>query len=507
MLEQIDLKKKISKDDYKPLIDDLNAKLSSMQRECKRLNIPIIILFEGLGASGKGTMINRLITPLDPRGFQVYPTGREGEEEQMRPFLWRFWKNIPEKGRIAIFDRGWYRRVLVDRFDQKTSPKQLGYAFNEINTFEKQMADDQIVVIKFFLYISKEEQKKRFDRMLADQEAAWRVSEGDIKRNKQYQKYLVMNEEMLEHTDTHYAPWSIIEATDKRFASVKVLSTVVRQLEHAVMLKNKEMCENEPVKPTATAENTSKAIPNAVIDLHASSLDKVDLTLSIADDEYKVRLNELQDKIANLHNQLYRKRVSVIIVFEGWDAAGKGGAIKHLTQAMDSRGYAVHPTASPNDIEKAHHYLWRFWSTFPKAGHIAIYDRSWYGRVMVERIEGFCTTAEWKRAYEEINDMEKQCTNFGMVVLKFWMHIDKEEQERRFEERMKNPEKQWKITDEDWRNRSKWDQYKEAVDEMLIRTSSLHAPWIIVEGNSKRYARIKVLETVVKVLEDRLARC
>ena len=192
------------------------------------------------------------------------------------------------------------------------------------------------------------------------------------------------------------------------------------------------------------------------------------------------------------------------MAFEGWDAGGKGGAIKRLTEKMDPRGYAVVPTASPNDIEKAHHYLWRFWNEFPKDGHIAIFDRTWYGRVMVERIEGFATEDEWTRAYKEMNDMELQLAHNGTVILKFWLHIDPDEQERRFNDRMANPEKQWKITDEDWRNRAKWHEYEIAVDDMLLKTSTSYAPWIVVEANSKYYARIKVLETVVHALEEAL---
>lgn len=194
----------------------------------------------------------------------------------------------------------------------------------------------------------------------------------------------------------------------------------------------------------------------------------------------------------------------MVLGFEGCDAGGKGGAIKRLTEAMDPRGYVVNPTAAPSAVEKNHHYLWRFWKDMPKAGHVAIFDRTWYGRVMVERIEGFCTKEEWQRAYKEINDMEAHLAHSGAIVLKFWMHIDKDEQERRFKERMENPEKQWKITDEDWRNREKWDQYEEAVNEMVIRTSTSYAPWIIVEGNDKYYARVKVLESVVTAIERRL---
>lgn len=238
--------------------------------------------------------------------------------------------------------------------------------------------------------------------------------------------------------------------------------------------------------------------------LQSSVLSKADLTLAYGKEEYEKRLKKLQKKIEKLHGEVYRRRIPVVIGFEGWDAGGKGGAIKRLTEKMDPRGYVVNPTAAPTEVEKAHHYLWRFWKAMPKDGHIAIFDRTWYGRVMVERIEGFCTAGEWQRAYQEINDMEKDLYDAGAVVLKFWMQIDKDEQERRFKERQQNPEKQWKITEEDWRNREKWDLYEAAVNEMLLRTSTEYAPWIVVEGNDKYYARIKVLETVVNALERRL---
>jgi len=309
----------------------------------------------------------------------------------------------------------------------------------------------------------------------------------------------MMNEEMLQKTDTDFAPWTIIEAMDREYAVVKIITTVVNCLEKRVanqkelerLAREEEKLENKDTDESKTG-------------FHSSVLSSVDLSLTYTKEEYKERLDDLQKKLALLHSELYRRRIPVILGFEGWDAGGKGGAIKRVTQCLDPRGYEVNPTAAPNDIEKAHHYLWRFWQTFPKAGHIALYDRTWYGRVMVERIEGFCSTQEWKRAYKEINDLEATLAHSGAVVLKFWMQIDKEEQERRFKERMENPEKQWKITDEDWRNREKWDDYEAAVDEMLIRTSTTYAPWIIVEGNCKYYARIKVLETIVKALESRI---
>ena len=562
MLEKVDLTKKMSKEEYKAKMPALESELGALQRECKRLGIPVMIVFEGYGASGKGGRIGRLIQSMDPRGFQVYPIKNETEEERMHPFLWRFWTKTPEKGKIAIFDGSWYRRVLIDRFEKRTKEKEIPAAFRSINAFEEQLTEDGTVMIKLFLDINQKEQKKRFDSLASKKETAWRVSQGDRERNIKFAEYTAMMEEMLFQTDTEYAPWKIVEAMDRRFATVKIYTIVVCALEEAVkkeekrrelakeqrlrekvfresrkeaeaieksfvageskvensleievekkdgvknevvnkneeLDENKAKSENEKATVTKTAQETMK-------ELQVSTLSKVDLSLKYDKPEYEKKLKKLQKRIDELHGEIYRKRIPVVLAFEGWDAGGKGGAIKRLTAKMDPRGFVVNPTASPNDIEKAHHYLWRFWKNMPKDGHIAIFDRTWYGRVMVERIEGFCTEEEWKRAYKEINQMERDLYDAGTVILKFWMQIDKDEQERRFKERQQNPEKQWKITDEDWRNREKWDQYEEAVNEMLIRTSTEYAPWIIVEGNNKYYARIKVLETVVKALERAL---
>ena len=319
-----------------------------------------------------------------------------------------------------------------------------------------------------------------------------------------------MIEEMLQITDTDYAPWTIIEAMDKEFASVKIYTVVIKALEEQLEKVKKARAKEKAAEAIAEMDveaSSGTEIPKQEIngkELQESVLAKSDLSLSLTKEEYKEKLKKLQKRMSLLHSELYRRRIPVVLGFEGWDAGGKGGAIKRLTAKMDPRGFVVNPTASPNDIEKAHHYLWRFWTAMPKAGHIAIFDRTWYGRVMVERIEGFCTKQEWQRAYKEMNDMERDLADSGTIVLKFWMQIDKDEQERRFRARQENPQKQWKITDEDWRNREKWDQYEEAVNEMLIRTSTEYAPWVVVEANDKYYARIKVLETVVQAIEKRI---
>lgn len=496
MLEKLDLTKKLDKKEYKERMEKLAPKLGKLQRACKELGIPVMIAFEGYDAAGKGLQIGELIQALDPRGFEVYAVKKETREEKMHPFLWRFWMKMPARGRIAIYDSSWYRKVLIDRFDKKISDKDVEKAYRSILSFEEQLAADGMVLIKFFLAIDQEEQKKRFDKLLDSRETAWRVAKGDRKRNKNFEKYQAMNEEMLSRTDTSHAPWNLVEAVDRRFATVKIYETVAQILEEKVeAVRQQQAKSQEPPKEPAQAEENRA---------EETILSRADLTLSYTKEEYKERLKKLQKKIQKLHGELYRRRIPVVLGFEGWDAGGKGGAIKRLTQKMDPRGCVVHPTASPNDIERAHHYLWRFWIDMPKAGHVTIFDRTWYGRVMVERIEGFCSRGEWQRAYKEINDMERDLTDSGAIVLKFWMQIDKDEQERRFRAREENPEKRWKITDEDWRNRAKWDQYEEAVNEMLLRTSTPNAPWIVVEGNCKYYARIKVLETVCDAIEARI---
>lgn len=496
MLENIDLNRKMNKKEYKKMTDELEPKLAELQREARKQGLPVMIVFEGWGAAGKGTLINRLIQPLDPRGFKVFTIKKENEEEQMHPFLWRFWTRIPEKGRLHIFDRSWYRKVITEQMDKPVSDDLLAAAYKQILSFEEQLAADGTLIIKFFLHISEGEQARRLKKLESSPETKWRVTKADWKHNKQYNSYLTMYDRMLEQTDMPWASWNIIEATDREYATVKIMSITASLLEKRL----NEIKEGIP-SPAALIPSSGSGCDH---ELRTSVLAGVDVTKSLTKEEYKKKLKKLQDELQLLHNEMYLKRIPVVVALEGWDAAGKGGAIKRLTEKMDPRGYEVVPTAAPNDIEKAHHYLWRFWQRIPKDGHMAIFDRTWYGRVMVERIEGFCTEEEWRRAYREINQMEEDLTSHGVIVLKFWLQIDKDEQERRFRERMDNPQKQWKITDEDWRNREKWDSYVEAVDEMLLKTSTTYAPWTVVEANSKYFARIKILETVVDALKKRL---
>ncbi len=482
MLSQIDLNKKADWQDYELRMSQLELRMGELQRKCRELGIPIMILFEGFEASGKGTMIGKMIRPLDPRGFKVYTMEKEYEEDKMHPYLWRYSIKTPERGRIHIFDKSWYQGL-----------EEGGVWYDEIRQYEKQFTDDGMVLIKFFLAITKKEQKKRLEALAEKKNTKWRVTKKDWKKNKDYDWYVDEYDAMLIETDTPNAPWTIVEAMEKKYAIYKIISTVVSRMEEAVKQReNATLAANEQ-KEVLGGQGEEKLL-NGV-------LKGVDLSLDLSPEEYKEKRKKLQKRLSKLHNKMYLQRVPVILAFEGWDAGGKGGAIKRITQCMDPRGYEVVPIASPNDTEKAHHYLWRFWEKFPKDGHMAIFDRTWYGRVLVERIEGFAKEEEWKRAYSEINAMEAHLVNEGAIVLKFWMHIDKDEQERRFKQRQETPEKQWKITDEDWRNRAKWGEYEKAVDEMIVRTSTQEAPWYIIEANSKLYARIKVLEIVVEALE------
>jgi len=493
MLKNIDLTRKVGKKEYKEQKEPLDIKLAGLQRRAFEKKVPVIIVFEGWDAAGKGTLINDLILPLDPRGFTVCSSLPPTEEERLRPFLWRFWIKTPPRGRIAVFDRSWYRVLLSDRVDGNLKPAEVRRAARDILSFERQLCDDGAVIIKFFLHISKAVQKRRLEKLRRDRFTRWRVTGEDMKRHRQYAAYLTATEEMLAGTDSEFAPWTVVEAHDRRFAALKIFNTVISRLRRRLSAAGR-----------TSRKKAARAAAGIPENLRVSILDRVPLEQALAVEEYRERLKKKQKRVRELEHEIYMKRIPVVIVYEGWDAAGKGGNIRRLTQNLDPRGYEVVPIAAPNDIELAHHYLWRFWKEIPKAGHITIFDRSWYGRVMVERVEGFCSEAEWRRAYREINEIEQHIADFGTVMFKFWLHIDPEEQLRRFESRQKIAHKRWKITDEDWRNRKKTRAYKTAIEEMLFRTSTPYAPWTIVESNCKRFARIKVLDTVIDGIEARL---
>lgn len=483
----------LDKASFDAQIKPLRAALAVTQQKIKRAKIPVVIVFEGWGAAGKGSLIGELIQNFDPRGFKVFTVKTATEEELRKPALARFWSMIPEDGNIAVFDRSWYREVNVDRIDNGMPEKKLDQLYDEINTFERQLTDGGYLVLKFFLHISREEQRKRFDALAARSSTSWRVTRADRRHNRDYDLHCDVFEEMIERSNTEWAPWHVLPSQDRKYAAVEASRIILEALEQA--LERKADMTPPPLAPIDAPERFHLLDPKPL-----SSYDPN----QTFEGDYKKELRKLQKRLGELHSILYRERVPVILVYEGWDAAGKGGNIKRVTGALDPRGYEVIPIAAPTPPELHHHYLWRFWNQLPKTGHIAIFDRSWYGRVMVERIEGFCTENDWRRAYTEMNEFEKSLYDWGAVILKFWVHIDQDEQLARFRMRQELPEKQWKITEEDWRNREKWPQYEEAVDDMLRYTSTDFAPWNVIESNDKKYARIKVLRLLVKALEERL---
>ncbi|MDR1068731.1 MAG: polyphosphate:AMP phosphotransferase [Clostridiales Family XIII bacterium] len=495
MLEKIDLSRKLGKEEYKQVGGALRERLGALQRASRAAGLPVVIIFEGWEASGKGTLINELILPLDPRGFRVHYVHSSMDDNQNAywPPLRRFWNMIPPRGRVGIFSHSWYRLAL----DEAAGAP--GGIYGDISSFERQLADDGCAIIKFFLHISKKEQRKRLNKMDADGSSKWRVSARERRENEKYDSRAKAIDEMIQHTDRDYAPWTLIEAHDKRYAVVKILSTVAKTIENRLLSPHSDRGQAQTPKEDESGE---LALERSI--LAPSVLKNLDLNKSIPREEYEEKLPKLQERFRESQYELYKARRPMVIAFEGIDASGKGGCIKRLTQKLDPRGYQVSPTSAPNDLERAHHYLWRFWEAFPKAGHIGIYDRSWYGRVLVERVEGFAGEDEWRGAYEEINEMEDQWVRYGAIIVKFWLHIDHDVQLARFEERRDNPEKNWKITEEDWRNREKWPLYEEAAEEMMLRTSTTYAPWTIVEANDKRHARIKVLKRAVSAVRDAL---
>ena len=477
---------------YKELTSELEKNLSALQQKIREKKLPVIILLEGWGASGKGTLIADVIKLLDPRFFKVYSTMPVSESERRYPLMKRFWERIPEYGTLSVLDRSWYQELAIAKMEDGISDSEYADRINTVNTFERQLSDDGYLIIKFFLHISRKEQKKRFLKLKEDSATKWRVTELDKKRHKNYDAYYKQFDDMLAKTHTSYCPWKIIDTTDRGFTRFQVFNILVSQITNAV--------NTERSYPVFSEEETRRFELSPCPKLADVKLENKTLQPT----KYADELKKARKELARLHGKIYKKKIPVIMLFEGWDAAGKGGAIKRISYALDPRGYEAVPVAAPDKKELNHHYLWRFWNNLPKTGHITIFDRSWYGRVMVERIEGFTPKERCDMAYHEINEFEEELVRGGAIVLKFWLHISKDEQLRRFNDRAQNPLKQWKITDEDWRNREKWDSYESAVNEMFARTSTKAAPWNIIEANDKLYARIKIMNIVIDALSEKI---
>ena len=483
MLKNMVKAQKPADEEFTARLADERAKLFASQMKIKDAGLPVMVIFEGWGAAGKGSVLGKIIKNIDPRFFKVKTYPAPTAEDKRYPFLYRYMKDIPEKGKFVFYDTYWMEEITDARIAGTMDDKEYDEKIDSITRTERSLVDNGYLVMKFFFQIGKKEQKRRLDLLLSDKDTKWRVDKNDLHENKHYDESLEVYDKYLKDTNSPTAPWYIIDAKDKKLAELQVLEFLNQGIDTA--LKNKDLAapilqNTFPLKKTPFLKD---------VDLKGKTL---------TDEEYD---KKLQDELSQLHYKLYRKKIPVIIAYEGWDAAGKGGNIKRITGALDPRGFEVQPIASPEPHEKARHFLWRFWTRLPRTGHIAIFDRTWYGRVMVERIEGFCSENDWQRAYNEINEFEKELTDWGAVVIKFWVQIDKRTQLKRFKERQATPEKQWKITDEDWRNREKWNQYEQAIDEMIQKTSTEFAPWYVLESVDKKYARIKALEIVVEQLK------
>ena len=466
-------------------LEAARAKLFDRQIKVKEGKIPVLIMLEGFGAAGKGSVLGKIIKNMDPRFFKVETIDKPSEDELRKPFLYKYFRRIPEAGRFSFLDGGWVDEVVSEKLHKGIKEQEYRARIDSVKRFERTLSDNGYLLMKFFFHIDKKEQTKRIDKLLSDKNTSWRVSHEDMWQNKNYNKYIDAYDTYLNDTNQSYAPWYIIDAKHKKWAELQMLETIIQGIDTALMNKGNAVPILQNVFPL-------QPIPK----LADISLDK-----ELTEEEYRAELDICQKKLSKLHNKLYRKKIPVVIAYEGFDAAGKGGNIKRIASALDPRGYEVNPIASPEPHEKNRLFLWRFWTRLPKSGHISIFDRTWYGRVMVERLEGFCTENDWQRAYNEINEFEKELSDWGAIIIKFWVQIDKDTQLERFTLRQNTPEKQWKITDEDWRNREKWDLYEKAVNEMLQKTNTTYAPWVVLESNDKKYARIKALKTVIKEIE------
>lgn len=489
MLKNVVFADKPQKKELKQRLKTAREKLNGQQTLIKNCRIPVLVLVEGWGTAGKGSLIGQIIQNIDPRFYKVASLDQPTQDEERRPFLYRYFSRIPEAGKLMFLDSGWMDEIAEQRLRGNLDKKLYGQRITSIKRFERQLTDNGYLVIKLFCQIDQKEQKKRIINLKKDPDTCWRVSANDEWQNKHYDKCQEVFDRYLDDTNYSVAPWYIIDAKSKKWAELQALEILTQRIDNAIMNAMQD-------------QNAAVPIPQNVFPLKKQpKLSEIPLNKAVKEQDYKKELDVLQARLRELHNRLYRKKVPVVIVYEGWDAAGKGGNIKRITGALDARGYEVNPIASPEPHEKARHYLWRFWTRLPKTGHIAIFDRSWYGRVMVERLEGFCSENDWKRAYNEMNEFEKELHDWGAVIVKFWVQIDKDTQLKRFQERQNTPEKRWKITDEDWRNREKWDAYEVAVNEMIEKTSTTYAPWHILESVDKKYARLKALKILVDELE------
>jgi polyphosphate:AMP phosphotransferase len=501
MFEAAETGRTVSKAEYESEVAKLRWELLDAQRSFSSARCPIIIVFGGADGAGKSETVQLLNEWMDPRGIVNRALAEPSPDEQERPPFWRFWLALPPHGRLGLYLRGWYAAPQRDRVARRTSGAEFDAALDRIAAFERTLAADGALILKFWMHVTRHDQKRRLEKLSTSPLTRWRVTKAQWKQHRQYDRWLAAAERLIQRTSFGHAPWYIIDARDERYRNLAVTSEVrdalYKRLGAGTPPPRKQ---HKPVAAPATPTPPTSLVSR--IDRDRSVLDALDMSRTVSKQAFKTRLLRQQGRLHLLQRQAQDQGRSVILLFEGWDAAGKGGAIRRVVAALPPQSYQVIPVGAPTDEERAHHYLWRFWRHLSKAGRVTVFDRSWYGRVLVERVENLATDVEWTRAYQEIRQFEEELTEHGIVLVKYWLHITKDEQERRFNERAKSPYKSWKLTDEDWRNREKWDQYELAVNDMVEYTSTQWAPWHLVAANDKNHARIEVLRVAGDAIES-----
>ncbi|HTS20268.1 MAG TPA: polyphosphate:AMP phosphotransferase [Casimicrobiaceae bacterium] len=494
MLESAEIGHSVSKRLYEREEPKLREELLNAQFDLSQSGRgPALVILSGVEAGGRGETANKLTEWMDPRHIRVFAFGARTPEEAAHPLAWRYWNALPPRGRIGIFLNAWYNEAGLARARGRIDESLLRARLESIRAQEMMLTDEGLVLAKFWIHLSKSAQKKRLEALDRDPRTSWRVTRADWDQYRLYTKRHDLWEQLLRETSTGYAPWYVVEGSDERYRSLTVGKILLDALREA--LSRKDAAPTHSIAPTAPS----------VVD-NVKLIRDLDLSQRIGVKPYDQALEKQQGRLAKLTRHKRFARHSLVLVFEGVDAAGKGGAIRRVTGALDARQYVTIPVAAPTEEERAHPYLWRFWKNVPPLGGIAIFDRSWYGRVLVERVEGYCGTSAWMRAYNEINEFEEQLAEGGAILVKFWLQISKAEQLARFRARGRTAFKRFKITPDDWRNRKKWDAYERAVCDMVDRTSTEIAPWILVEAEDKRFARIKVLTTINDRLKMGLGR-
>ncbi len=483
---------RLSRKEYQAAAARLREELVQLQLRLKHAPFKVLLILAGPEGAGRGTLLQTLAEWLDPRGVETFSWHPPTTEELQHPPQWRFWRALPGIGRIGLYAGSWYTETLREEARNKRALRHVAEESERIRDWEKLLADGGTLILKVWLDLSEEAQGRRLRTLRADPATAWRVTDEDWHHHRLYRRLAKTAALIRRKSDHPGSRWVVVDAEDERRRDLAVGRLL---LERVTAHERRCAALPPPRKPRTLAPLRPAGMRR---------LARLRLDQEMAEHDYDASRDKWLGRLGPALRAAREAGRAVVFVFEGWDAAGKGGAIRRLTSAADPRDYRVIPVAKPTAEEKHAHYLWRFWRDIPADGRIAVFDRSWYGRVLVERIEGFCREDEWRRAYAEINAFEHELTEHGVIVLKFWLHVSHAEQLRRFREREATPHKRHKMNDEDWRNRRQRAAYEVAVGDMLALTHKPAAPWHLVPADNKRFARIDVLSTAARRLEDAL---